>query len=88
MFENNDFDFLSSSSTTLNTKKTNIEKKLFNDFSLKSIKLLLTLLFYLRKSILRKTLTLFLLFTLLNNAIERQFINKRSFFRERLSRTN
>jgi len=79
MFKNNNFDFSSSSSTTSNIKKTNIEEKLLNDFSLKLVKLLLTLFFYLRKLILRKRLTLSLLFTLLNNAIKQQFIDKRSF---------
>jgi len=84
MFKNNDFNLLSSSSMTLNIKKTNIEEKLFNDFSLKLIESLSTLLFYLRKSISRKTLTLLLLFTLLNDVIERQSINERSSFRKRL----
>ncbi len=84
MFKNNNFDFSSLSFTTSNTKKTNIEEKLFNNLSLKSIELLLTLLFYSRKSILRKILILLSLFTLLNNAIEQQFINKQSSFRKKL----
>jgi len=69
---------------TLNTKKANIEEKLLNDFSLKLIELSSTLFFYSKKSISRKISTSLLLFTLLNNAIEQQFINKRSFFRKRL----
>jgi len=86
MFKKNKFNFSSSSFTTSNTKKTNIEEKVLNNFSLKLIKLLLTLFFYLRKSISRKILILFLLFILLNNAIERQFINKRLFVRKKLFR--
>ena len=70
----------------LNTKKTNIEGKLLNNLFLKSIKLLLTLLFYLRKSILRKISTLLLLFILLFNIIEQQSINKQLFSRKRLFR--
>jgi len=88
MFENNDFDFSSSPFTTSNTKKTNIEEKLLNGFSLKLIKLLLTLPFYSRKLILRKILTSFSLFTLLNNAIERQFISERSCFRKKSFKIN
>jgi len=84
MFKNNDFDLLSSSSTTSNIKKTNIEEKLLNDLSLKSIELSLALLFYSKKSISRKISILLLLFTLLNNAIKRQFIDERSFSRKKL----
>jgi len=86
MFENNDFDFSNSPSTTSNIEKTNIEEKLLNDLSLKSIKLSSTLLFYSRKLILRKISTLFSLFTLSNDAIERQFINERSSSQKRLSK--
>ena len=86
MFKNNNFDFSSLSFTTSNTKKTNIEEKLFNNLSLKSIELLLALLFYSRKSILRKISTLFLLFTLLNDAIERQSIDERLSFRKKSSK--
>jgi len=71
MFENNNFNLLSSFSTTSNIKKIDIEEKLLNDFSLKLIKLSLTLFSYSRKSILRKILKSFLLFTLLNDAIKR-----------------
>jgi len=86
MFKDNNFDLLSLSSITSNTKKTNIKEKHLNNLFLKSIKLLLMLFFYLRKSISQKILILSLLFILSNNAIERQSIDKRLFIRKKLFR--